>query len=370
MAFISLLLFRFLRSKRDGRRRGKPRTAERSNQAHSTATTLEKLPVELLQHIAAFLGPDSAACFVLCSRSLQWAVGNQSWFALRTKDQKKARISFLNSLQRDLRDWLTCYHCLKLHPFDPEADPQGRFDFAHGHPCSQADGVVQFMPGLRLQFPYAQMIMKAHKLGATDNVYLDSLSHAHTSDHEHQIPHGHTSARIVNNSLLVKLDWRIPLRLGEGFSRARVFNPNVCRHWRCVLHDDNLSERIRCQLGHGLGQSCAKCTGLQQCQRCSTEFVMGCLDSNWSPQGRVIYITAWRDLGPCDTPFDTRWRSQIMRIYTSLPAPDFSVPFVPGSIRRAFEDSARTKIKVDGLSSIWPLDSDVRFSKLIANMEQ
>jgi len=143
----------------------------------------------------------------------------------------------------------------------------------------------------------------------------------------------------------------------------------MCPHLRCVYRDESLWKRIRCRMSHGRSQSCADCTGIKQCQCCSTEVIIACLDSNGSPRGRAFYITAWKDLGPCDTPFDIRWRTQIRPAYNKLPIPTSSATFVPGSIRRAFEDSVGSRNRVDGLSSIWPLDSDVQFSKLVADIE-
>ena len=142
---------------------------------HSTAVTLERLPVEMLQLIASFLTTDSAASFSLCSKSLQWAIGNQSWFTLRTKDQKGARLSFLISLQRDLREWLLCYHCEKLHLFKLKPDSHTIWKFGRELPCTQADRVTFFLPRFGLRFQYAQMIMKLHKLGAKDTTYLESV---------------------------------------------------------------------------------------------------------------------------------------------------------------------------------------------------
>lgn len=131
MYLIPFLSFRFLRClEKWRRRRGYAKRREssanhmaKSDQAHIPATTLERFPVEILQYIARFLTPDSAACFVLCSKSLLWAIGNQSWLALRTKDQRTVKLRFLDLLQRDLREWLPCYHCAKLHLFDLKPDP-------------------------------------------------------------------------------------------------------------------------------------------------------------------------------------------------------------------------------------------------------
>lgn len=372
MSFLSFLSFGFLRHQKDGRRCGNSKKpAESSHQEHPSATTIEDLPVEMLQMIVSFLSPDSAACFVLCSKSLQWAIGHRSWLDLQTKDQGKARMSFLALLQRDLREWLPCYHCEKLHPFSIEPFPRKpffytRWRFHDEHPCTDADGFLWLLPQFGLRFQYAQMIMKIHKLRTTENIFLDSLSRDHSCRDGSHVSRCHTSARIANDELLVKLEWKIFIRHGVGF-RISGLCRNICPHWTCVMNDDNLTKRIRCQMSHGPGQTCPECTGMIQCQFCSTEFIMAFLDSNWSPKGQAIYITVWKNLGPCDTPFQIHWRAQIRPIFSSLPAPTCSVPFVPGSIRREFEDFADSRIRVNRFSSKWRLNSDVEFSRIVAD---
>lgn len=208
--------------------------------------------------------------------------------------------------------------------------------------------------------------MKLHKLGATQNICLDSLSHGYASIRDHKKSHSFVSARIAKDNLLVKLEWRIVLRQGDDFHRVGCFFPDVCPHWQCLKDYHNLLKRVRCQMSHGPGRFCVQCAGMKQSQFCSTEFVVAYLESNWSPRGQAVYITAWKNFGPCDTPFDTRWRSQILSIHSSLPIPGSPPSFAPGSIRAAFENAGGSMIRIDGLSSRWPLDTDVEFSRLVA----
>lgn len=373
--FLLCLLFRFLRLRKDGTKcenqKTQPSSTEcgaESVQKRPSALTIETLPVEIQQNIASFLTPDSATCFVLCSKSLQWVVGQQSLCALLGQDQKKARLNFLAVLQRDLRECLLCYQCEKLHPFKLEPHFDQRWRFLRENPCSYADGFLSLRPAFELRFKYAQMIMKLYQLRATENIFLDSLSHANAREFKGHVSHSHTSARIRNDNLLLKLELRVLLCHGDSFKQVKTLCQRVCLHWECRLEDEKLSKIIRCQMSHGPGQSCPACTGMIQCQRCSTEFVVAFLDSNWSPRGQAIYITVWKDLGPCDTPFDIHWRTQVGTVFSSFPAPNHSVPFEPGSILRAYEDFANSSIGVDGLSGKWPLDSDVEFFRVVADI--
>ena len=361
MSSILFLPFHFLARRKNGRNR--TRKTQETPGLHKTPN-LGKLPLELLQHIASYLNPESAACFTLCSKSLLRAIGNEHWSELRVNDQDGSRQNFLTTLQKDLRQWLFCYHCEKLHPFNLKPDSPTTWRFREEPPCTETDGITYFLPMFGIRFQYAQMIMKLHHLGVNDNIYLNSLSYAKNS-FQHPIPYAHTSARIANNNLLVKLEWRILLRQGEDSERVGRLSPDVCSHWRSLLHDDNVLTIVRSQLDRGPNS----CSGMRQCQQCWTEFVLACVDCNQAPGGLAVYITAWKDFGPCDTPFDVRWRSQIWPIYNSLPSVAATATFRPGSIQKAFEDIGSSKLEGDELLSKWPLDSDARFHKLVADME-
>lgn len=213
------------------------------------------------------------------------------------------------------------------------------------------------------------MIMKLYHLNAMKDISLDSLSYAGSSNYRNLVLQSHASARIANDNLLVKLEERILLHHDDNdLEQIRTLCWDVCPHWDRNPDYDLLAKRIRCQMSHGPGQSCSECAGLVQCQYCSTEFLVAYLDSTWSSGVKAIYITIWKNLGPCDTPFDMCWRTQLWFSEIDLPYPNELVHFLPGSIQRAFEDLADFKIGADGLSTKWPLDSDVEFLRLILDV--
>lgn len=160
----------------------------------------------------------------------------------------------------------------------------------------------------------------------------------------------------------MRLDYRILLRQDEDFHQVESLFLTVCPHWESFDRHRNLAKVLLCQLSRETNNPCNECTRMIQCRWCTTEFIVSVLDSTWSPNGRAIYIRAWKNLGPCQTPFDIRWRTHIQNI--SLP-PKSLVPFTPDSIRSAFENFGSPKLKGDGIASVLPLDSDVEFSKRI-----
>ena len=94
----------------------------------------------------------------------------------------------------------------------------------------------------------------------------------------------------------------------------------------------------------------------------------GLPDSEWAPGGKALYITAWKDYGACENHFDLRWRGHVAPYNRDLSHPKEPFPTWLGSIREAFETSSSPGNKGDSLVSIWPLDSDAEFRKLVTDV--
>ena len=217
------------------------------------------------------------------------------------------------------------------------------------------------------------MAMKLHNTGMldTDNIYLNFLLHPHINSasqdslRSHLCPHS-------SSALLIKLEYRIPLRQNEGSGLAQSLGPAVCPHWRCMFDDqdrscNSLSDIIRSQTRLRAYQYCAEYLSLTNCVACATEFVVACLDSEWAPGGKALYITAWKDYGACENPFDPRWRGHVAPYNHDLSHPKSRSPPLLGGIREAFETSSSPGNNGDGLAGTWPLDSDAEFLKLVTD---
>ena len=334
-----------------------------SDQESSDVVRLDKLPVEILQRIADFLPCDSAACLILSQKFLSLAIGHQSWLRLRSNQYKKERLKLLIAMQRDLKEWVLCFQCKMLHAVKRKPLSYTKWRNLEERPCSEADGVVELMPNFILRWQHAHMVMKFDKLTSSVNTaWLDALSH---TIFRYNVPLAHCYARIANENLLAKLEYRILLRHNEDLYHVLDLYPEVCPHWRC-MEDHNLTRVLRCQWSHGTSHhSCATCSGMIRCRWCATEFIIAVVNSTWSFNGRAIYITAWKDFGPCQTPFDMRWRTHNVFMTVAFPPPKVPVSFEPDSIRNAFEELGSPKRKCDGLASISPLNSDVEFARRI-----
>lgn len=376
-----------------------PEDTAEPDQDDSSLVRLDRLPAGILQIIAEFLTSGSEACFILSRKSFGLVIGHRSWLTLRSKIQKHARLLFLIRLEKDLEEWVLCYHCERLHPAKRNPLAYTEWLGADERPCSQADGAIELLPNFVLRWQHAHMIMKLNKLSPENNIWLHALSR---TVFRGQVPFAHCCARIAKEILMVKLEYRILLRRHEGLREVEKSFTEVCPHWTFCGGGHHLKEIIRFHLALGPDDARTKCTRIQ-CHRCATEFVIVYLTSTWTHDGRALYITAWKDLGPCQTPFGIRWRAQILPIPfaihnsteksivnrnsmesgneeirnprntdnrpESVPHPKvlesktiFS--FTPNSIRVAFEDTGSPN-KSRGIASMSPLYSDIEFSKCI-----
>jgi hypothetical protein len=312
-----------------------------SDQTQSTALTLEKLPADVLYHIARFLTLDSIASLILSCKSLRCAIGQQSWVALGTEASRGARLSFLFSLQRDVPECVLCFYCVKLHCVKEEL---AWYNMWYGHddlPCTKANGAVHLLPIFFLPFRHAQMVMKLHKLGATNTTWLNCLCFSNW--YFNQTYHD-CYARIVDGNLLVKVEYRMLLHHGQSFRQARHNLPHLCPHFRRYYEDV-----YSCQFQYRVCHGCAECVGLTRCRVCGTEITVANSSSDWMPNGRAIHVTAWKNLGPCDTPVDPRWRTQVKSPYTILLTERPVLLWRRGSIRKAFEGFGSSETKVGEL---------------------
>ena len=337
------------------------------DQDSSTPAGLDKLPVDIFQCITDFLPLDSAACFILSKKELASAMGDRTWLALQAN--RTERLNFLQTMQRDWKEWVICFSCAKLHPL--KKCPSLQTGFAVETPCTMADGVVDLMTCHKLRWHHAHMIMRLNKQNPMDHSWIQALSGAMFD--ADNVPYAHCRGRIANEHLLMKVEYRMLLRKNEDFGRIRRrFSPEICPHWNRLDRDENLERTLQRMLGcsmiHETTKPCVLCNSIIECSWCATEFVISIIKCDWSLYERVLYITAWKDLGSCDTPFDPSWRAHWWRTHrkpesiTSLHRTR-SVHFEPGSIRKAFEELGYPKRKHDGIGSMWALGSDIEYAR-------
>lgn len=141
----------------------------------SSATMgLDKLPVELFQCIMDFLPLDSAACLILSRKTLASARGEQTWLALQAN--KKERLNFLLTMQRDWKEWIICFSCEKLHPSKKCPSLETDVCSLNEPPCTKADGFVELTFWYVLRWHHAHMIMRLNTQNPMNHSWIQALS--------------------------------------------------------------------------------------------------------------------------------------------------------------------------------------------------
>lgn len=119
-------------------------------------SSLERLPVEILQSISCYLPTSSIACLALCSHRMCYLLGTLTWLALRTQLSEKEE--FLHHLEKDLPGHLLCHKCVKFHPRIPKKDLI--LDLASLCPKSWRDvDLLDSHPIVHLGFRHIQLAM-------------------------------------------------------------------------------------------------------------------------------------------------------------------------------------------------------------------
>ena len=277
--------------------------------------SLLTLPVEILQYIRDLLPLDSAACFIICNRSLLRILGSKTLHFLKEEDHVWERRRFLIMLEKELPDWQLCHPCSRFHPVDMNSRPQSLWGEDDEPKCVQLSGYANIDAFFKVRFQHVQLIMNRYRFGLP---YVNDLKRLNYNYHE-SAPDSHvesTVTAIIEDSGLV-MQVTSSLHLPNGWNKRLIFTrlPYVCRHnvacW--LTRDPTLLETLQCCRSHGDGQLCAECRGWQRCEFCTTFFLVRVRESRDS--GTNIAVEVRRCFGPCKDPFDPNWRQHIERIW-------------------------------------------------------
>jgi hypothetical protein len=245
-----------------------------------------KLPPELIQHVARFLPPSSAAAFVLSNKHFLVALGNKY-----LKLEKSDRLCFLKTMEQQLPDHLLCHSCLSFHRRHRYRSSCG---LQRESLCFRRSGVFHY--GLRgnftLLFSDVQQVMNHHRFGESHGFSAKEVNYRRTGklDRFSLFTTESAEVRISNNKLLLRTDSRIrfPL-LDNQLKMVAIYAPlEFCPH----LSDLELNL---------LSFSGRKKTFVK-CSECKTETrirTMAVTDAE-----DEIHTTSWYTLGSCWDSFD------------------------------------------------------------------
>lgn len=275
----------------------------------SKDSSIYVLPVEILQYISAtFLPCDAAASFAICNRWMLKILGGQAPWLLTLECHTIERTRFLKDLEKDLPNWLLCHHCAKFHLVDQDGHPSQSWDPSRETECTRAKGVVSIGYHFYIRFEQAQLLMRNYRLGRPYEINLARFSNQMDRNPGDTSLEGVTTAHIVAGELLLQTkytlrllgDWDIPL--------IRVRIPKICSHLTNQVCDSTFAQVLRCRLSHVNRPPCIECKSQKLCPKCLTLFhvdirTLGNLVTE-------VQVDVWRNLGLCESPFDSEWRRQ------------------------------------------------------------
>ena len=273
---------------------------------------IHMLPVEILQYISdTFLPLDAAASFTLCSRSMLRILGNEAFRSLSLECHTIEKTRFLKNWEKDLPDWLFCHHCSKLHPVNQIRDP-GQYPHTSGEPeCAQVNGFVSIEYDINIRYDYAQFIMRDYRLGRPYMLYLERLSKRsakHLPDTSLESVH---TVDIVGGELLIHTKHTLRLFRDWDVSSIRMKFPAFCSHLMDRWNDSVFAQTLRCRLSHANRLPCIECAKLKHCRSCPTSFKLDV--RTLETLVTEVRVDVWRCLGPCESPFSSKWHAQAQR---------------------------------------------------------
>ncbi|KAH8815532.1 hypothetical protein F5884DRAFT_772697 [Xylogone sp. PMI_703] len=295
-------------------------------------SAFENFPKELIREIVGYLPMSSAAIFSICCRSMYWTLGYQYLQELKLESENDMLCDFVQLLESDLRNYIACVHCAKLHTIEKASNYVPRAITSERN-CDSADmqyNIRRFMFSGFSQTLFA-MTMKRYRQGRDCTWLLSLLTYISYPTYGHQSyeTRKRRDLRIVGGRMLIRLQetWAAPDR--QSLCRLDT-SGEICPHISYTLKKD----RDRVSSGNHTFQ-------VQQCSYCHTEFRIR--THNPSYDCAAVTLTRWKDLGDGPTLDNQKWRSHI-RDGNLMFGPGVTwstVSFVAGSIKDEFESGSQ-----------------------------
>ena len=139
-----------------------------------------------------------------------------------------------------------------------------------------------------------------------------------------------TSARVVDDDLILKFDSHIVGPRREKFKHIREHAADGCPHIHNTYDSSPLASLLRWKLEKVDGDSWAK---VDQYCWCQTEYLVEI--QNEGPDETSLHICAWRNLGSLKSHLDEKWQRQLSYGFHTVDYRSFHD--FPGSVRDVFE---------------------------------
>lgn len=296
--------------------RRKSQGQKTKTQAQEHKTNFAMLPPEILLLISDFLPVSSTVSFALCSRRVLWLLGDKAFRCLRSTDQTQERKLFLTLLEKDLPDWLLCHYCIRFHPVRPDDGPEKRWRYLNEPECIRANGVVHILIGFDIQYHHVQLPMNNYRFGRAHQINLERLCYKASNTIGNANIETKIWGCIVLGELCMQANAKLRLSSPADINPIKCYIPKICPHSRGFEQRKFEFQNTFCQPCYAGRVPCVDCSKLRSCQKCSTWFLVS--GKEFGNQGIELQIDIWRHFGSCETPSDSKWSSQIDRLYLPI----------------------------------------------------
>ncbi|KAK3942934.1 hypothetical protein QBC46DRAFT_424063 [Diplogelasinospora grovesii] len=332
-------------------------------------STLEIIPLEIVQEIAEYLLPEAKAALALASRTMLYRFGTEA-----LKLGLPSRYNLLLLLSKDgiwLQDIL-CPFCYVFHaPFPIPAWPSGPHTNTRACQTEKADGKRKpweqaisspWLPA-HVTFNTVAAVMRCHRHNST--AYMpETLASSDKFEIGDCKVHCYHDFRIVNGHLLLKTEKLVlpckgKAKTTNAFSQVQAILQipqneawklnEGCVHINFILgghvvlnnqpeFDINAIQHT-CASSHAM--PCFKCSWVGKrcvfyCWSCYTDYSLGFVDLPGNG-GRVCVLTTWKDLGSGECIKNREWQSHCCKGWSFRHFPDGCSPCVP-EVYMAFEE--------------------------------
>ncbi|KFY93002.1 hypothetical protein V498_04619 [Pseudogymnoascus sp. VKM F-4517 (FW-2822)] len=319
------------------------------------SSILSKLPPELLTLIATFLPAASAASFALCCTPLYTLLAIL-YLKCKHGHHHFKMSEFLSLVERDLKDFIACYHCAKLHTIKPDKKHIKRASRCDSSVCSLMSRYI----GYHFSYIVFQMAMKRHRQDADTRSLLRLLqSYEINAAGDMQST---SSTRIINGQLIARRRCILIVHRGNEGPFSKNWGVYICPHFGIIcgrvilLENSKVGYRMfykvggedveagpgatKCDCGAHVEKDnvSTTCSGLVQCDYCATEFRIDSMAVGRRKEGWAFIITWWKNLGKGQSVEDPLWSAHVTE------GAKARTDFVAGSICAAFEGKREVEL--------------------------
>lgn len=277
-------------------------------------SSIQTLPVELLQQIASYLTPEAEAAFSLTCHDIAHVIGNR---ALVDNYGKAAswykKLEFLDVLLPDYSpvDWWRCNQCMNVHRRSWIGPSQQGPLLIRWWKKRRQIGELRYGPPddpiYVLGFDEVQLVMDRHfqckRLKALNGICIESLkcsgSRTYSVNSTSKIVlHYIFEPRIVIDRLLLRATYQFQFQRTMFLRNFSVEDISIVAFmsklgFRCCSHlNMNDMDELKCG---------------KNCPFCPTEFEMK-INNGGGESAQSLGVSVWQNLGSGRTPKDSKWQ--------------------------------------------------------------